>query len=218
MATPRAADEALHRALLHEVGNLLAAIRLSAHLLADTDDASERRRGAVEIERLSAQAGELLALVRPLRAVEPGRRVRVAVADVLAAASRAFDERDAPGAPLTVRPAPRGIPDVRVDPDALHHTLLVLVRAALQAGARRRVELAAGRRGGCVVFEVSDDGARLPAKRPVVAGASRGRELAVRLAAAALRRDRGRVEGVSSARGTRVRVALPASPRRGGGA
>jgi signal transduction histidine kinase len=199
-------------AVAHEVGNLLAAIRLSAHLLPHAAEARERARGAREIEQLAAQAGEFLAQVRPLVAGVRGRGAAISPAEVLASVRRALS--DAPGAErLVVRPPPRGLPDVRVvDSEALLHALLTLVRGALEASdAHGPVDLRARRSARGVAFEIADLAPAPPATRPGTA--PRGRALAVRLADAALR-PAGRVEASPRRGGTRVCVTVPAAPRR----
>jgi hypothetical protein len=196
--------------MAHEVGNLLAAIRLSAHLLPHAEP-RERARGAREIEQLAAQAGEILAQLRPLVAGARGGGAAVAPSEVLEGVRRAFS--DAPGAErLAVAPAPRGLPDVRVDPDALLHALLTLVRGAVEASAERGpVTLRARRQGRGVAFEIADSG---PPLAPSPRGAlPRGRALAIRLADAALRPDGGTVAATRGRGGVRVRVFVAAASR-----
>jgi len=81
MAVRRDPRIALQVAVAHEVGNLLAAMRLSAYLL-PASEVRERARGARQIEQLAAQAGELLSQVRPLLAAMPSETA-VAPAEVL---------------------------------------------------------------------------------------------------------------------------------------
>jgi len=205
-ADPR---EKLLVALAHEVGNLLAAVRLSAHLLPHAAEPRERARGARQIEHLAAQAGELLAQVRPLLAT---RRADTAVApsEVLEGVGRAL--ADAPGfEKLAVLEPARPLPDVRVDPDALLQALLALTRGALDAAPEGApVTLGARRAGGRVAFEIVDTGR--PIEHPAVGALPRGRALAVRLAAATLRRDGGGCEAVSRGGTTRVRVLGTVAP------
>lgn len=204
----RDARNPLPVAVVHEVGNLIAAMRLSAYLL-PAADARERARGARQIEQLAAQAGELLAQLRPLLA-RSGAGVAIAPAEVLEAVRRGL--ADVPGAErLEVRPPPRNLPDVKADPDALLHALLTLVRGALEASADGgRVVLRAGRSGRSVWFEIADSGRRFEPAPPRTL--PRGRALAVRLADAALRPDGGGAE-VRSGRGTtRVRLRVKVAP------
>lgn len=199
-----ATDRELLPALAHELGNLLAAVRLAAHLLPAETSADERARQGRQIEELAAEAGELAALLRPFTGARRGRVVEVDVARALAAARSAVGEEA--GAPRVVlRPAPSSLPRAHVDPDALHHAVAALLRAALAAsGPGGAVGLGARRSGGSVLIEISDG---TPAS---AAGASlRGRALRARLADAVLRRSGGGVELAASRSGTRVRVRLP---------
>jgi signal transduction histidine kinase len=209
MAARRDSRSALQVAVAHEVGNLLAAIRLSAYLL-PAAEARERARGARQIEQLAAQAGELLAQVRPLLA-DSRAGAAVAPAEVLEGVRRAL--ADAPGNErLEVKAAPRGLPDVRVDPDALHHALLTLARGALEAASDGgRVVLRAGRSGRRIAFEIADTGR--PFEPPPARALPRGRALAVRLADAALRPEGGAAELRAGRGGTRVRVLAAAAAR-----
>jgi signal transduction histidine kinase len=196
-------------ALAHEVGNLLAAVRLSAHLLPHAAEPRERARGARQIEHLAAQAGELLAQVRPLLAT---RRVEttIAPAEVLEGVGRAL--ADAPGfEKLSLLAPARPLPDVRVDPDALLQALLALTRGAFDATAEGMpVTLGARRDGKRVSFEITQAGR--PIEEPTLGSLPRGRALAVRLAAAALRRDGGDCQAASRAGTTRVRVLVAVAP------
>jgi hypothetical protein len=196
-------------ALAHEVGNLLAAVRLSAHLLPHAAEARERARGARQIEQLAAQAGELLAQVRPLLAT---RRVgtTIAPAEVLEGVGRAL--ADAPGfEKLSVLAPARPLPDVRVDPDALLEALLALTRGAFDATADGvPVALGARRAGRRVAFEITQAGG--PIEEPAPGSLPRGRALAVRLAAAALRSDGGDCQATSRGGVTRVRVLVAVAP------
>lgn len=204
---PRAA---LVTAVAHEVGNLLAAVRLSAHLLPHAPEARERARGARQIEQLAAQAGEILAQLRPLLASGRGSPGAIAAAEVLEGVRRAL--ADGPGSErLDVKPAPRGLPDLRADADALLHVLLTLTRGALEASPDGRVTLRVRRSGRAVTFEIADSGRPLEATpRGAVPG---GRALAVRLAHAALKRDGGRALASTRRSGTRVCVTVRAAPR-----
>ena len=182
--------------LVHEVGNVLAAARLEIHLLPGGSDAA-RDDATAALERHVALAGELLALVGPI--LSEGRsRARVSVAEVLAGVAHVLQEPGELPGPLDVAPAPRGAPTLRVDLDALHHVLRVLVRTAF-AGPASVVALRAGRRAGRVDFVIEADGE----------ATGRGIARVVALADAALRASRGRVTRDATRRGARYRVSLP---------
>ncbi|HVH06300.1 MAG TPA: MFS transporter, partial [Myxococcota bacterium] len=73
-----------------------------------------------------------------------------------------------------------------------------------------REHFGARRAGGRVAFEIVDTGR--PIEHPAVGALPRGRALAVRLAAATLRRDGGGCEAVSRGGTTRVRVLGTVAP------
>jgi signal transduction histidine kinase len=207
----RATDRVLLPAVAHELGNLLAATRLSAHLLPHEADAAARARSALQLEELAAEAGELAALLRPLAGERRGRVVELDAGRALAAARDALGAQ-AGAARLALRAPARPLPRARVDPDALHHALATLARAALAASAPAgAVVLSIGARAGRVVIEIADPAPL--ARGPVL----RGRALRARLADAVLRRSGGRVDVRSTRAGTRVRVSLPSAPKPPGG-
>lgn len=202
--------EDLVRALCHDVGNLLAAVRLSAHLLSTEISEAERSSLTRDVEDLAAVAGALLAQIRPLLSGATLARVRVSPAEVLLALTRALEERKPGGAALSIARG-RGLPDVSVDPEALHHLLLTLVRGALEAaGPGGRVRVSAKREGRRVVVSVTDDGTPLDLDQPRCGRMPGGRELAFRVAEAVLRRMGGRATAELRRRGTCIALFLPA--------
>jgi len=196
------------RAICHEVGNLLAAARLSAYLLPRT---CEENKGMPEaLEDLAAQAGWLLSHVRPLLADDPESRIRVSPSSVLDAVARALRDGHGAVAPPDVE-VREGLPEVRVDPDALHHVLLTLVRSGREAmeGGKDAV-VSARRKGGSVVFTVRDSAARAPGRRRSPSAPPRGRALALEMAQAFAVRDGGAMTTRRTASGTEVCLAFPA--------
>ena len=201
----------LVRALCHDVGNLLAAVRLSAHLLANDIAETDRLAVSRDVEDLAALAGALLAHVRPLLAGATLARVRVAPAEVLTALTRALQDRRTGGATLSIARG-RNLPDVRVDPDALYHLLLTLVHGSLEAAAPSgRVRVSAKHRGRRVILSVSDDGRQVDIDELRRGSTPRGRELAIRVADAVLRLMGGRAAAELQRRGTRIDLFLPAA-------
>ena len=185
-------------------------MRLSAHLLsidiAETDRVSISR----DIEDLAAQAGALLAHVRPLLAGATLARVPVSPAEVLTALTRALKDRQMGGAALSIAHG-RNLPDVRVDPDALYHLLLTLVRGSMEAAAPDgRVRVSAKHQGRRVILSVIDDGRPVDLDEIRAGSMPRGRELAVRVADAVLRLMGGRAAAELQRRGTRIDLFLPA--------
>jgi nitrogen-specific signal transduction histidine kinase len=202
--------EDLVRALCHDVGNLLAAVRLSAHLLSTEIAEGDRVSVSRDIEDLAAQAGALLAHVRPLLAGATLARVPVSPAEVLMALTRALKDHKMGGSALSITRG-RNLPDVRVDPDALYHLLLALVRGSLEAAAPDgRVRVSGKHQGRRVILSVIDSGRQLDLDEIRSGAAPRGRELAVRVADAVLRLMGGRAAAELLRRGTRIDLFLPA--------
>jgi C4-dicarboxylate-specific signal transduction histidine kinase len=212
MAARRDPRIAMLKAVAHEVGNLLAAVRLSAHLLPHAPEARERARGARQIEQLAAQAGEILAQLRPLLARSGGTPGAIPTAEVLEGVRRGLADGPSAGR-FEVLPAPRGMPDLRADADVLLHVLLTLVRGALEASPGGKVTLRVRRSDRHAVFEITDSGRPLEATPRGALPC--GRALAVALARAALQRDGGSVEASPRRPGTRVRVRVRTAARRG---
>lgn len=204
----------LHRdlvgALCHDVGNLLAAVRLSAHLLPTDKAETDRIAACGDIEYLAARSGALLALVRPLLAGAPVARVPVSPAEVLTALKRSLEDRRIGRAALSIAPG-RKLPDVRIDPDALYHLLLTLVYGSLEATASDgRVRVSAKHQGRRVILSVSDNGRQVDLGEIRRGSTPRGRELAIRVADAVLRLMGGRASAELQPRGTRIDLFLPA--------
>jgi C4-dicarboxylate-specific signal transduction histidine kinase len=192
------------------VGNLLAAVRLSGHLLSHDVTETDRLSLSGDIEDLAAQAGALLAQVRPLLAGATLARVAVSPAEVLMALSRALKERRTGDATLSIALG-RNLPDVRVDPDALYHLLLLLVRGSLTAVTPAgRVRVSGRHQGRRVILSVTDDGQPLDLDEIRCGPTPRGRELAVRVADRILRLMGGRAAAELPRRGSRIDLFLPA--------
>ncbi len=201
--------EALVLGLCHEVGNLLAATRLGAHLVARGLALPDARATAAQIEAEAARGGAFLGMIRPLLAVGEQRRLRIAPGEVLAALERSLGAAS-DGPPQLDFRRPRAVPDVRVDPDALHHVLVALALAAADVTPRdRHVTVSAVREADSVAFVLRDEGGRLEASPPRGVAPRRGRPLVMAAAAAVLRGQGGRLESAPVKGGVRVRVVLP---------
>ena len=222
-------SSALVRAVCHEVGNLLAAVRLRAHLLGEPESSlsesespresqapggpqtpAELAASAIEIDDACARAGALLATLGPLVEGAPCSRSLIAPAVLVSGLRDALEDHGGRGARLAFELEP-GLPEVETDAALLHSVLLLGLYGAVEAvDGRGLVALRARREAGAVAFEVADDG---DAPEDVLAwrsGAPRGRSLVCALtdAVAGLldgRLEVGRVEGR-----TRLAVVLPA--------
>jgi signal transduction histidine kinase len=193
-------------AICHELGNLLAATRLAAHLLARESRPERVREGADDVEEAAAQAGALLGPARALLARRRPAPVRVAPDEVLRAAEQSLSR-------IAGVSVARGteLPDVRIDPDSLHHVLVTLAFAARDVSIRDvRVSVSAARGRGSVTFAVEDDGPPFRRERPGRGATPHGRDLALAVAARLVQPWRGRVAVARRAGRTRIEIRLPA--------
>lgn len=196
--------------LCHEIGNVLAATRLAAHLVANDLAGPDLAQAAAGIEVEAARAGALLGQIRPLLAGRALRRLRVSAAEVLDALERSLGAAASGPRQLAIR-KPRNVPDLSVDPDALHHVLVALVLAAAESVPTNGHVTVSARRGeAAIVVTVEDDGRPLEARPPAGAPLRRGRQLVLAAAAAVVRTQGGslRVEPRARGGGTRVRITL----------
>jgi len=190
--------QALVFAVCHEVGNLLAAIRLHGDL---RDPDSGRK-----VAELSARSGSLLSLVRPLLdesafepiTIEPGR--------LLEGLRGGLDDPQDPRLELDAGEAAKA-PPVLVDGEVMHHLLLCELLAAferLQLGERLRVGLRP--EGDRLVFELSGGA---PELEPVADDRLAGRSLCHALARDLLARGGGTVHAGPCEGRQRVEFELP---------
>ena len=198
----------LVRALVHEVGNLLAAARISGHFLGTELSAGERESMSRDAERLTSQAAALLGQIRPLTEGSADRRARVKVAALLRGLAEALEGAIA-DEQLRVATG-RGLPEVRVDSDAIHKVLVGLVTAAVSESGDARVRVTARAEGSRVILAVIDELSAIDLPKQPALHALRSRELGVVLADAVLRNMGGRARLAPRRRGNQVELSLPA--------
>ena len=142
-------EEALRlvRDVCHEVGNLLAAVRLEAHLL--DESAGERISG------LSGRAGALLSLLSPLLEAAPGSPGAFDPLDLLGGVQAELED---PRVRVALRSAV-DLPRVRFEADVLTCLLVAEVGAALErVPDGGQVRVAAEAQDGGVAFVVESEG------------------------------------------------------------
>jgi len=145
-------------ALCHELGNLLAGTRLEAGLMDPGSGAAELATAAERISELSARAGSLLALVRPLLAPDAVAVLPADPLDVLDGLRRGLDESCDTRVAIELKSA-APLPSVELEPEILHHLLLTAIFCGLEASVSRgRVRVYAEAVDGCVAFLVEDEG------------------------------------------------------------
>lgn len=123
MAGTSTAPEELVFALCHEVGNILAAIRLHSQF---GDEVSRAR-----IAELTDRAGSLVALVRPLLSEPPPSMPVHDPLELLEALQRGLGDTGGDRVRFELESA-LGLPGVPIDWETLHHLLLADLFAALE--------------------------------------------------------------------------------------
>ena len=180
---------------------------MSGHFLGTELSARERAAMSRDVERLTSQAAALLGQIRPLTEGTSDRRTRVKVAAVLRGLASSVEGAVADD--LLRVASGRGLPEVRVDVDALHHLLVALVAAAVgdsRTGARVRVT--AKSEGARVIVAVIDEAPQI--ELPTEPSRSlQGRELGLALAETTLRSMGARVRLAPRRRGNQVELSLP---------
>ena len=198
-------------AVSHEIGNLVAAIRLEAHLLDEESGPLGLARAALSIDDLSAQVGALLTLQRPL--LDPpvsAERGHVAPAALLANLREALGDRGSRGVAYDVSD-PGRLPNVVGDPERTNALLLLLALGAVDAASpdgsvHVRVRKSADR----VEITVEDDGPEDSELADWRGAARRGRALVLQVAEAVLGPLGGAVSLDGQGEATRVVVSLSA--------
>ncbi|MEN8180941.1 MAG: hypothetical protein ABFS46_00240 [Myxococcota bacterium] len=202
----------LPRDAFHELANRLAVARLTAYV-EGREQPGPAGASLREVEGLTAQCGVLLAALRALVGRRERARVRVSPATLLDGLGGVLADRPRDRIELKVR-RPRGLPDVLVDAELLHHLLLAIAYGALEAvGPRGSVHLFARREGRSVALVIEDDGKPLDLDEVEDTPRS-GRGLLLRLAAVLLAEDGARVALARRRVGTRIEVRLRAAAGR----
>lgn len=193
---PSAPEELLF-ALCHEVGNILAAVRLHSEFVEEG--------GGARISELTDRAGALVALVRPLLSPPPSSVPMLDPLELLEALQHRLD-----GARVRVElKSAVDLPGVEVEGEILQHLMLADLFAALEdLPERERVRVAAesSPEGVTFMLEVPGEATMDASPRKLT-----GRALTRALAAAILGKRGGSVAASGYDAGQRVRFSVPAA-------
>jgi nitrogen-specific signal transduction histidine kinase len=198
-------------ALGHEIGNLLAATRLHAHLIDAEMTEAELSEVSATIGELSSRMGSLLAQIRPLVSPVPGDAPHIDLVGVLDGVRCGVEESCDTRISVDLESA-AGLPMAAIDPEPLHHILLTLVYQALEESAPTgRVAVSAVEQAQSIIFRVDGETEfEVDADR-----ALRGRTLLCAVADSILRPRRGQIACGSLGSGNRVELTVPvARPER----
>jgi nitrogen-specific signal transduction histidine kinase len=194
-------------ALGHEIGNLLAATRLHAHLIDADRTATELSESAATIGKLSSQMGSLLAQIRPLVSPVLEGAPNIDPIEVLDGVQRGIEESCDERVEIDLASA-ASLPMAVIDPEPLHHILLTLIYRALEdSGPAGKVAVSAFAKAESIVFTVDGESKF----EDVAGGALTGRALLHAVADAILRPLRGQIAIRSLGAGNRVELSVPAA-------
>jgi len=211
--TGGAMEKDLVFAICHEVGNLVGAIRLNAHLIDEDASAVELATTSVDIDDSSSRIRSLLALVRPLLSDDPSLDTPVSAGVLARGVNEALEEYGGRGVQIAVE-AGEGLPEVVVRPETLHHLLVSLAFYGVEEARPRghvHVGVAVDDKGQ-VVVRIEDDGEEdesLAHPRASEPSELTGRALACAVAAVILERLAGSVEVSRRDDRTCVELTLP---------
>jgi nitrogen-specific signal transduction histidine kinase len=196
-------------ALGHEIGNLLAATRLHAHLIEADRTATELSDISATIGELSSRMGSLLAQIRPLVAPAPEDAPNIDPIEVLDGVRRGIEESCDERVAINLESA-AGLPMAVIDPEPLHHILLTSIYRALEESEPTgRVAVSAFAQAESIVFSVDDESPF----EDFVGSALTGRALLHAVADAILRPRGGQVAIRSLGAGSRVEFSVPTARR-----
>jgi signal transduction histidine kinase len=196
-------------ALAHEIGNLLAATRLHAHLIDADRTATELSESSATIGELSSRMGSLLAQIRPLVSPVPVGAPNIDPIEVLDGVQRGIEESCDERVTIDLESAD-GLPMAVIDPEPLHHILLTLIYRALEESEPAgKVAVSAFAQAESIVFTVDDESKF----EDVTGSALTGRALLHAVADAILRPRRGQIAIRSLDGGNRVELSVPAARR-----
>ena len=147
-------------ALGHEIGNLLAATRLHAHLIHTEMTEAELSELSATIGELSSRMGSLLAQIRPLVSPVSGDAPHVDLVGVLDGVRCGVEESCDARVAVDLESA-AGLPMAAIDPEPLHHILLTAVYQALDESAPTgRVAVSAVAQAESITIRVDGGGMR----------------------------------------------------------
>ena len=193
-------------ALGHEIGNLLAATRLHAHLIDADRTATELSESSATLGKLSSQMGSLLAQIRPLVSPVLEGAPNIDPIEVLDGVQRGIEESCDERVTIDLESAAR-LPMAVIDPEPLHHILLTLIYRALEESEPAgKVVVSAFAHAESIVFSVDDESKF----EDVAGGALTGRALLHAVADAILRPRQGQIAIRSLGVGNRVELTVPA--------
>ncbi|MFT5442856.1 MAG: hypothetical protein ACI8W3_001900 [Myxococcota bacterium] len=143
-------------AMCHEISNLVAAIRLQAHLVDEDLDARGLAVASLEIDDLSARSAAILALIRPVLSPAPAEIAPLDAGVIALGFERAIVDYGGRGFEIAFD-IPSDLPEIRAETEVFHYILLSQAYGAMEAmspGGEIRVEVVVEEKE--VIFVIED--------------------------------------------------------------
>jgi nitrogen-specific signal transduction histidine kinase len=197
--------------LCHEVGNQLAAVRLSGHVLKFDQSKVQLQKTAQSIEELATLSGALVGLMGPLMGTSKANAGVVNPLDLLDGLTRALPDAVVHRVQIEM-PGEGEIPEIVGNFHMLSGLLLALILGSCEASPKgSSVKVSLEMRAQEVSVLIEDEGRLSAAKENGIESALRGRGLMLAVANCLLDRVEGGVElegSGSESKETRLRVIL----------
>ncbi len=202
---------ALAASLCHEVGNQLAAVRLSGHVLKFDQSKVQLQKTAQSIEELATLSGVIVSLLGPLMGASKLSVAVVNPLDLLDGLSRALPDAVVHRVQIEM-PGEGEIPEIVGNFHMFSGLLLALILGSCEASPKESpVKVSLEKRAQEVSVLIEDEGALSAAEGNGDGSALRGRALMLAVAECLLERVEGGVElegRGSGSKETRLRVIL----------
>ncbi len=203
-------DAELVFSLCHELGNMMGALRLHAHLLDDEMGPRGIARTSVDLDDLSARSAALLSLVRPLLTPDPRSAEIMPVAGLVGNLEGLMAGHGARGTALTFE-VEKDIPSIRVDVGMIQRLIQSFLYLALESASRTgSILLRAESRGDEVAILIEDDGPEGEDPAGFRDQMRRGRPLLCAVADSIMKKQGGRFSAERDGARTRISIILPA--------
>ncbi|MDE0885450.1 MAG: hypothetical protein OSB70_07955 [Myxococcota bacterium] len=205
-------DRNLVFALGHELGNLIGAVRLHAHLLDHDMTPASLAQASVDLDDLSARSAALLGLIRPLLTPEARSPETLPVSVLMGNLKRPLTALGGRGTRLRFELDPELVA-VRIDVGVIQRLIESFFFLAIDATAGRgEIVIRAESQGGRIALCVEDDGPGGEDPAGFRDQAMRGRPLLCAVADTILLRQGGDFEVARIDDRTRIVLILPAIP------
>ncbi len=196
-------------AMCHEISNLVAAVRLQAHLLDEDLNARGLAVASLEIDDLSARAASLLALVRPVLSAPRGDVPVVGASVIALGFERAMAEYGGRGFEIVYEPE-QDLPEIRAESEVFHYILLNHAYGAMEAmGSEGKLRFSVAADAKEVVFAIEDHAAADEQHLTWWQASLRGRALESAVAYHILAKRGARFEVRRSGNCNRTEIAAP---------